>query len=314
MLEKIKVIDSHTAGEPTRVVIDGGPDLGGGSMAERRERFAAQFDAYRSAIVNEPRGWDAMVGALLCEPQDPQHVAGILFFNNVGCLGMCVHGTIGVVATLAHLGRISAGTHSLETPVGVITVELEESGAVTVENVLSYRTQANVAIEVAGLGTVHGDVAWAGNWFFLVSDHGLKVELNNVQQLLKVAWDIRRTLEASQITGDDGGQIDHIELFAQPVNAIADSKNFVLCPGGAYDRSPCGTGTSAKLACLAAAGKLAEGELWCQASILNTVFTGTYRQVEKGIIPRIKGQAFVNAESTLLLDPNDPFQMGIRNC
>jgi 4-hydroxyproline epimerase len=302
MTETVRVIDSHTEGEPTRVVIAGGPDVGPGSIAERLAIFRTRFDHFRSAVVNEPRGSDVLVGALLCEPN------GVIFFNNVGYLGMCGHGTIGVVATLAHLGRIAPGSHRIETPVGPVNAILRESGDVTVENVPSYRTAANVAVEVDGYGVIHGDIAWGGNWFFLVEDHRQRLALDNVEILTDCTWKIRQAL-----THMGHPEIDHIELFGPPSRPDAHSRNFVLCPGKAYDRSPCGTGTSAKLACLAAAGKLREGELYRQESIVGTVFEGSYRRGDgDAILPAIRGRAWITGEATLLLDPDDPFRSGIR--
>lgn len=310
--KRVAVVDSHTGGEPTRVVVSGGPDLGGGTIAQRLERFRREHDSFRSAVVNEPRGSDVLVGALLCAPSDPAYVAGVLFFNNVGYLGMCGHGTIGVGVTLAHLGRIGPGRHLLETPVGVVPFEYDGRHRVTLENVPSYRHAAHVSVSVEGLGTVVGDVAWGGNWFFLVGDHGQTLDVRNVEHLTDVAWRIRQALVRHGITGRNAAEIDHIELFGPPSGPHADSRNFVLCPGKAYDRSPCGTGTSAKLACLVAQGKLREGQVWRQESILGSVFEASVRLDGDRIVPRITGTAYVCAEATLLLDPDDPFQMGIR--
>jgi 4-hydroxyproline epimerase len=309
---RIEVIDSHTGGEPTRVVVAGGPDLGGGSMAERAVRFRERFDGFRSATVNEPRGNDAIVGALLCQPSDPTCDAGVIFYNNVGYLGMCGHGTIGLVVTLAHMGRVQPGsTCRLETPVGNVEARLNANGSVTIRNVASYRSAAHVPVEVPGIGTVYGDIAWGGNWFFLCGGHGQALSLGRVDQLTDFAWRIRQGLEAHGITGAEGGPIDHIELFGPPTAPGADSKNFVLCPGKAYDRSPCGTGTSAKLACLYADGKLQPGEIWRQESITGSVFEGAVRLVDGQLYPEITGHAYVNAEASLLLDERDPFCYGI---
>jgi len=311
-LQRVRIIDSHTGGEPTRVVVEGGPDLGSGSMAERLARFRDQHDEFRSAVVNEPRGSDVMVGALLCTPVDPSSAAGLIFFNNVGYLGMCGHGTIGAAATLAHLGRIAPGRHTLETPVGNVSVTLEDSNHAAIANVPSFRSAKDVAVEVPGLRTYIGDVAWGGNWFFLVQEHGEELTLANVDRLTDVTWRIRLALSAAGITGSDGKEIDHVELFGPPTLPGANSRNFVLCPGKAYDRSPCGTGTSAKLACLAADGKLAPGDVWRQESLIGSVFEGSYQLQEGRIRPTIRGSAFVNAEAMLLLDPADPFALGIR--
>jgi 4-hydroxyproline epimerase len=307
----IKVVDSHTGGEPTRVVIDGGPDLGRGSMAERLAVLRTTHDAFRAAVVNEPRGSDVLVGALLCAPVDPSCAAGVIFFNNVGYLGMCGHGTIGLVVTLAHLGRLRPGAHRLETPVGIVTATLHESGEVSVANVPSYRTRKGVSVEVDGIGRVTGDVAWSGNWFFLV-EHSGDLALRDVEALTDRAWRIRRALARAGITGEKGAEIDHIELFSKSPTPGVHGRNFTLCPGGAYDRSPCGTGTSAKLACLAADGKLREGEIWRQESIVGSVFEGSVKIGDGVVHPTIKGSAFVTAEATLLRDERDPFVSGIR--
>lgn len=306
------MIDSHTGGEPTRLVVAGGPDLGTGPLSDRLECFRKRYDDFRSAVVNEPRGSDVMVGALLCKPTDPACAAAVVFFNNVGYLGMCGHGTIGLVATLAYMNRIQPGPHSIETPVGIVSATLHENGEVTVNNVPSYRRAANVAVTVDGHGIVRGDVAWGGNWFFLISDHNRELTLQNVEELTSFTWAIRQALRANGITGDDGKEIDHIELFAPSQNPEIDSRNFVICPGKAYDRSPCGTGTSAKLACLYAEGKIREGEIWRQESIIGSIFEGSLTVREGRVYPSIKGSAFVNAETELLLDPRDPLCMGIR--
>jgi 4-hydroxyproline epimerase len=310
--QRIQVIDSHTGGEPTRVVIAGGPDLGRGSMAERRERFRERHDAFRSAVVNEPRGSDVLVGALLCEPVNPGCAAGVIFFNNVGYLHMCGHGTIGVAVTLAHVGRIGRGRHQMETPVGMVAFEYDGGNAVTVENGASYRHAAKVSVSVEGVGPITGDVAWGGNWFFLISEHGQELELANVERLTDFTWRVREALTRQGITGANGEEIDHIELFGPPHDPSGHSRNFVLCPGKAYDRSPCGTGTSAKLACLFADGKLRTGEVWRQESIVGSIFEGSVRLDGDRIIPRVTGSAFVNAEATLIVDDRDPFRMGLR--
>ena len=308
---KVTTIDSHTGGEPTRVVISGGPDLGAGSLVERVERFQTRYDHFRSAVVNEPRGSEVMVGALLLEPTDPTCAAAVIFFNNVGTLGMCGHGTIGLVKTLAHLDRILPGEHRVETPVGVVTARLHTDGGVSVRNVPSYRFAKDVNVDVPGLGPVAGDVAWGGNWFFLVGSHGQDLRLGRVEELTAYTWRLRKALSANGVTGPDGQEIDHIELFGPPRRVDANSRNFVLCPGGAYDRSPCGTGTSAKLACLCADGKLAEGEKWRQESITGSVFEGTVERDGDLLIPTIKGEAWITAETTLLLDPTDPLCWGL---
>lgn len=310
--QKLQIVDSHTGGEPTRVVVSGGPDLGNGSIAQRRDRMRSEFDRYRSAIVNEPRGSDVMVGALLCEPVDADCVAAAIYFNNVGYLGMCGHGTIGLLVTLAHLGRIGIGEHRIETPVGIIQARLESPNAVSVRNVSSYRYAQSVSVEVENLGTITGDIAWGGNWFFLVENHGLRIAADNLPALTTATQRIRTALRNANITGVDGAEIDHIELFAKSPTVAIDARNFVLCPGDAYDRSPCGTGTSAKLACLFADGKIRPGQIWRQESVIGSVFEASIELSDDRIYPRIAGQAHICAEGTLLIDSDDPFAWGIR--
>ncbi|MBK1881019.1 proline racemase family protein [Luteolibacter pohnpeiensis] len=309
----LKVIDSHAEGEPTRVVVEGGPDLGNGPMSERAALLQRDHDWLRSSVCNEPRGHEAMVGALLCEAYEADCICGVIFFNNVSNLNMCIHGTIGLTVTLAHLGKIQIGSHRIDTPVGVVTATLHPDGSVEVANVPSRRKAKDVSVEVPTWGVVTGDIAWGGNWFFLIQGQGPEIKFKNLDDLTDFTWKVRLALEASGITGDDGMCIDHIETFGPPVDpALAESRNFVLCPGRAYDRSPCGTGTSAKLACLAADGDLAPGQIWRQAGILNSVFSGTYSELPDGwILPRVTGRAWVTGESTYYFHPEDPFRFGI---
>ena len=307
--QRIKAIDSHTGGEPTRLVLAGFPELSGGTMADRLERFREDHDDLRAAIVCEPRGHDAVVGAILCKPIDPVAAAGVIFFNNVGYLGMCGHGTIGVVRTLEYMGKIAPGRHFIETPVGMVEAELEDSGFVSITNVPSYRFAKDVSVNVGSNETITGDIAYGGNWFFLVSKHPMNLELNNIAQLTEYSSLIRSALTANNITGEHGAEIDHIELFSPTPNA--DSRNFVLCPGIEYDRSPCGTGTSAKLACLYSDGKLKPGQVWRQESITGTIFEGRVRVDGEKVVPIIRGSAYVTAEIDLILDENDPLRFGI---
>ncbi|OQP82660.1 hydroxyproline-2-epimerase [Xanthomonas phaseoli pv. syngonii LMG 9055] len=310
-MHTIDVIDSHTAGEPTRVVLSGFPDLGDGDLAQCRERFRSEFDHWRSAIACEPRGSDTMVGALLLPARDSGACTGVIFFNNVGYLGMCGHGTIGVVRTLAALGRIGPGQHRIETPVGTVGVALAEDGTVSVDNVESYRFASGVEVEVPRHGRVRGDVAWGGNWFFITEHAPCALDLAHQRELTAYTEAIRLALEAAGITGEAGGEIDHIEVNGAAPDGSGVARNFVLCPGLAYDRSPCGTGTSAKLACLAADGKLAEAERWVQQGILGSAFEGNYRLSGRGIAPRISGRAYITARAQLVIDPADPFAWGI---
>ncbi|MCM2362231.1 4-hydroxyproline epimerase [Pseudomonas sp. SR18] len=308
-MKRLHVIDSHTGGEPTRLVMAGFPALKGASIADQLHNLRSEHDPWRRACLLEPRGNDVLVGALYCEPVTPGATCGVIFFNNAGYLGMCGHGTLGLVASLHHLGRIQPGVHRIDTPVGPVTATLHDDGAVTLRNVPAYRYRQHVAVAVPGHGVVYGDIAWGGNWFFLVSEHGMALEMHNVDALTDYTWAMLKALEDQGIGGADGELIDHIELFAD--DAHADSRNFVMCPGKAYDRSPCGTGTSAKLACLAADGKLAAGATWVQASITGSQFEGRYEWDGERVIPFITGRAYMTADSTLLIDEQDPFAWGI---
>ena len=304
---QIKVLDSHTGGEPTRLVLEGGPDLGSGPLSDRVKVFQTKHDQFRLTIVSEPRGSEAVVGALLCAPHDKTCQFGVIFFNNVGFLGMCGHGTIGVVVSLAHLGRLKPGAVRLDTPVGPIEAMLHENGEVSFTNVPSYRKEKDIELYLPGVGDVSCDLAWGGNWFCLIEHHSQTLELSNIAQLTEYSSRIRQAVSASGFP-----DVDHVELFGPSAKPGVNSKNFVLCPGKAYDRSPCGTGTSAKLACLAADGKLAPGDEWVQESIVGSIFRGKYRKQGDKIIPTITGTAYVTGEGTLLLAPNDPFRWGIR--
>ena len=307
---EVRILDSHTGGEPTRIVVSGGPELRGETMVDKRQCFEKYHDHFRRAVVNEPRGGQELVGGLICDPTDAAHIAGVIFFKNVGYLNMCGHGTIGLVVSLSFLGGIDPGEHKIETPVGTVTTWLHDDGQVTLRNVRSFRHRKDVAVQVAGIGEVHGDIAWGGNWFFLVSDHGQKLSADRIDELSEFTRAIRQALDTQGITGAENGLIDHIELFG-PGSTGTDSRNFVLCPGGAYDRSPCGTGTSAKLACMVEDGKLKPGDIWRQESIVGSVFEGSVDVVGDDIFPLIKGSAYVTSQARLLYDPEDPFRYGI---
>jgi proline racemase len=237
-------------------------------------------------------------------------VAGVIFFNNAGALGMCGHGLIGVVRTLQLLGRIEPGFVRLDTPVGPVGAELHEDESVTIENVPAYCHARDVAVEVPGIGRVVGDVAWGGNWFFLSELPSPALELRNVSELTELTSRMLRAVREQGITGAEGGVIDHVELFGPPARPDADSRNFVLCPGLAYDRSPCGTGTSAKMAVLAARGRLAPGERWRQESITGSLFTGWLEERDGALVPHVNGRAFITGRATLYFDARDPFREG----
>jgi 4-hydroxyproline epimerase len=309
----LHVIDSHTAGEPTRVVVDGGPDLGNGTLQDRLQLLRTEYDSFRSGVVCEPRGSEVVVGALLLQPVALDASAAVIYFNDVGYLGMCGHGTIGLVTTLAHMGQIGPGQHKIETPVGDVSTYLHDDGSVTVNNVPAYRYRTAVAVDVPSYGLFSGDVAWGGNWFFLIGEHPYDLTLENRNKLVAVTTAIRQALQEQGVAGANGETIDHIELFSPPADHKNSSRNFVLCPGASFDRSPCGTGTSAKMACLHAERKLAAGQRWKQEGILGTVFEGSIEPRPDGTVsPSIRGKAWITGESKLLFTSDDPFRDGIR--
>ena len=307
----LEIVDSHTEGEPTRVIIGGWPELRAASMADRRLELDGRFAPLVRAVLREPRGFEAIVGALLTPPVNPGSACGVLFFNNVGPLWMCGHGAIGVVATLAFLGRAEAGRVQLDTPAGTVSAELSATGQVTLQNVASRLHAAGVTVDVPGLGRVVGDIAWGGNWFFLAELPGFEPDFGRRPELTRAAAAIKAALKAQGICGEDGAEIDHIELFGPPSRPDAQSRNFVLCPGGECDRSPCGTGTSAKMACLHAKGRLPLGQVWSQESLTGSLFKGWLEARDGQIIPYVQARAFVTARGTLFFDPQDPFRGGI---
>ena len=300
----IRVIDSHTEGEPTRVVLEGWPQPSGDTMAARRESLRRDFDHLRRAVICEPRGHDALVGALLTPPVEAGSAAGVIYFNNVGYLGMCGHGTIGVVRTLEYLGQLGPGTIRLDTPVGTVAADLDADGAVTIRNVVARCHACDVVVDVPGLGRVVGDIAYGGNWFFITQLADQPLTLARQVELSRLTLAIMAALRDQGITGADGAEIDHVELSG------SDGRNFVMCPGGAYDRSPCGTGTSAKLATLHVRGALAPGQIWQQESITGGRFTAWLEARDGELVPCIRGHAFVTGEATLRFDAADPFRAG----
>jgi 4-hydroxyproline epimerase len=380
--DRIVVVDSHTEGEPTRVVVSGWGDVAGATMAERRDKLRRHHDVLRRAVVCEPRGHEAMVGALLTPAVEPGSAAGVVFFDSAGYLGMCGHGTIGVVRTLEFLGRLDGWgapapetavapaaaaargrqaqpprTIRLDTPAGTVKAEIgggrarsggagggaagsggdpgsalapaldalddledldgwdRDEGAVTVVNVPARCHALDVTVEVPWLGRVTGDVAYGGNWFFLTGIGqlgGVQLGRDQIGALTAATQRIRDALGAAGITGEGGAEIDHVEVFGPPSGPWANSRNFVLCPGGAYDRSPCGTGTSAKLAALHARGELAPGRRWRQEGIAGGMFSAWLARDRDGdeLVPHIRGRAFVTGQTTLLFDPSDPFREG----
>jgi 4-hydroxyproline epimerase len=312
---RLRVIDSHTIGEPTRVVIDeslvAGLDLGMGSVRERRDRFRDRYDHVRSALVGDPRGTNAMVGVILVPPADPSCRFGAFCVNRVGYLDMCGHATIGLAVTLGSQRIIEPGSFRLETPAGVVGVMWHGGGAASFECVPPRRIAKGLALACDDGSRVTGDVATSGLWFFICRDHGLAVEPAAIPALTERAWSIRRALEARGITGDGGEVIDHVVLLGPPHEPGNDGRAFVLCPDGAFDRSPCGTGTSALVGCLLDDGILAEGRTWRQESVLGGVYEARIRREQGVAVPTVRGRAWLTAETTLHFAADDPYRIGL---
>ena len=307
----VEVIDSHTGGEPTRGVVNGWPQPEGKTLSERVCFMKENQEHLRTGAICEPRGHNAIVGALLTPPENPESLTGVIFFNDVGYIGMCGHAMIGTVETLRHLGKLNSHKALIDTPVGTVSIEIGDDGNVTVANVPSYLYMGDAEVYVEGLGQVRGDVAWGGNWFFLVNNQGPELTMSNIDFLMSSTKKIRQALIDSGITGEDGAVVDHIEFFGDPVHPDAHSKNFVLCPGNAYDRAPCGTGTSAKLACLYAKGKLQVGQEWIQESITGSLYKCWLEDIDGVITPFVTSRAHITAESTQYFSEEDDFCWGI---
>jgi len=315
--DRLRVIDSHTIGEPTRVVIDdtlvAGLDLGGGSVRERCDRFRERYDHVRRAIVCDPRGAVAMVGVILLPPADPKCRFGAFYVNRVGFLDMCGHATIGLAVTLGRLGHVEPGSFRLETPAGVVGVTWHGGSEASFECVPPRRIHKTLSLDCDDGSRVTGDVATSGLWFFLCRDHGLPVEPAAIPALTARAWAIRRGLEAAGITGDSGAVIDHVVLLGPPLERVNDGRAFVLCPDGAFDRSPCGTGTSALVGCLFEDGVIGEAQVWRQESVLGGVYEASIRREGGILVPTVRGRAWLTGETTLYFAADDPYREGLED-
>ena len=298
----ISVVDSHTGGEPTRVVLDGFPALRGSTLLERRADVAGRLRRLATAIVDEPRGNEPMVAALLTPAVDERCVTGVIFFDRNLVLGMCGHGMIGLIETLHRLGRIGPGEHLVETPAGTVPVVLAADGLVTFDNVASRLVEGHVEVDVPSLGRVTGAIAYGGNVFFLVATPTVDLDQPRAE-LLRIAAAVLHSVHAAGFV-----DVDHVELYGPATSPAANARNFVLCPSGTYDRSPCGTGTSAKVAALAAAGALDEGATWVQESITGSTFSVRYRWVDRAtgsIVPTVSGSATVTGRAELFVSPEE---------
>jgi proline racemase len=314
-----RFIDSHTEGEPTRALVaaDGGPldatlpEV----LAEWTRDGALAIPPAMLALAANPRAADATVCALVCRPSRAEATCGVLYWNAAAALGMCGHATIGLARTLAHAGVAMPARATFETRVGEVVVETLADGRVSFENVPARVHALDLEVTLEQGGTVRGDLAWGGNWFFIVRLDGAKGRaMRDAADELAFARSIERGIRAMGLAGGagNGGLIDHIALLFHPTRGDADARNFVLCPNGTFDRSPCGTGTSALLATLAARGELAEGAAWRQESAIGSLFEARFRAGARAgeVVPAIAGRAFVVADGRLVDDPSDPSRLG----
>ena len=323
-------IDGHTAGNPVRLVAGGAPLLAGSSMSERRQDFLARFDWIRRGLMFEPRGHDMMSGGFLYPPFDPGHDAAILFIETSGCLPMCGHGTIGMVTFAIEHGLIrprTPGRLSVEVPAGVIGIEYTTAGdkvtSVTIRNVASYIAARGVRIDVPELGPLSVDVAYGGNFYAIIEpQNGYRgIDELGAARILSLSPVVRSLMRAAlepvhpldpTIRG-----VSHVMWTDKPKSAGAHGRNAVFYGDRAIDRSPCGTGTSARLAHLAGTGRLEAGEPFIHESIIGSRFTGRVQQTvdlrgTPAIIPSIEGSAFATGLNTLWIDPEHPFPTGFQ--
>jgi proline racemase len=327
----LQAVDSHTAGEPTRIVTGGLPPVAGATMAEKRAALRIRHDALRRALVHEPRGHDAIVVAYLVPPCHPDAHAGVVFCNDVGYLGMCGHGAIGVATVLVGMGMVPAQEPEtrvvLDTPAGLVPCRVAVSNgrarAVTITNVPSFQFRQRAIAAVPGFGKVAADIAWGGNWFAFVeaAQLGLHVDKAHLPQLLPAAIAVREALAANGVRGvhPESGEeqlVDHVKLFDALEGPTPGARAMTLCPGTAYDRSPCGTGTSAKLAVLHSKGELGVGEWFTSESVIGTRFRARIAATTQvgqfaAIVPEIEGAAYVTGLQTFVLDPEDPCVHGL---
>ncbi|HUI64685.1 MAG TPA: 4-hydroxyproline epimerase [Bacteroidota bacterium] len=323
-------IDAHTCGNPVRVVVGGGPTLEGGTMSERRQQFLAQYDWIRTALMFEPRGHDMMSGSILYPPISPENDAALLFIETSGCLPMCGHGTIGTAAVLIEHGLVRPhvpGTLRLEVPAGTVEAHYRlEDGrvhSVRIVNVPSFAEQMGVQVAVPGIGTLSLDVAYGGNFYGIIDpqEHYQGIDQLGVREILRLSPLIRRLVNETHtfvhpqdptIRG-----LSHIQWTGTPRAKEAHGRNAVFYGEHAIDRSPCGTGTSARMAQWAAKGKLKAGDEFVHESIVGSLFRGRVEGTTKvgtreAIIPSIEGWVRITGLNTIFVDDDDPFARGFQ--
>ena len=321
-------IDAHTCGNPVRVVTGGGPFLDGKNMSERQQHFMAEYDWIRTGLMFEPRGHDMMSGSILYPPTREDTDIGFLFIETSGCLPMCGHGTIGTVTVIIEHGLVKPrvpGKLRIETPAGIVeahyTMEGTHVSAVRIVNIASYLHSTGLEVECPDLGLLRVDVAYGGNFYAIVDPQENYKDMEDLSagDILRLSPILRRRLnEKYQFVHPENPTIkglSHIEWTGRPKNPEAHARNAVFYGERAIDRSPCGTGTSARMAQWAAKGKLKVGDVFVHESIIGSLFRGKVEAATKvgtkdAIIPSIEGWARVTGFNTIFLDDRDPFVKG----
>lgn len=321
-------IDAHTCGNPVRLVAGGGPQLDGATMMERRAHFLAEYDWIRTGLMFEPRGHDAMSGSILYPPTRPDCDVAILFIETSGCLPMCGHGTIGTVTVMIEHGLVRPkvpGLLKLDTPAGLVEARYEMQGDkvthVRIRNVASYLHATDLSVEVPGLGELRFDVAYGGNFYAIVEPQPTFRDMEDLStgDIQRLSPLIRRLVnEKYEIVHRDNPAIkglSHVQWTGKPRHPQAHARNAVFYGDRGIDRSPCGTGTSARMAQLAARGDLKEGQDFVHESIIGSLFHGRVEALTTvggapGIIPSIQGEAWVTGLNTIFLYDEEPYTKG----
>lgn len=330
-LNTFSCIDAHTCGNPVRVVAEGGPELAGANMFEKRQHFLKEYDWIRKGLMFEPRGHDMMSGSILYPPSDPANDAGILFIETSGCLPMCGHGTIGTVTVAVERGLISPkteGSLKLETPAGVVNafyyMENRKVRSVRFQNIPSFLAAAHCSVDLPSLGRIKFDVAYGGNFYAIVDpqENFSGIENYSAEQLIVYSRELRPIInDAYRFMHPENPRIagvSHIQWTGSTLSPDAHGRNAVFYGDKAIDRSPCGTGTSARMAQWFAKGKLKTGDAFIHESIIGSQFTGRVDAVTRvgiypAIIPSIEGWAKITAHNTIFIDEeDDPYAHGFQ--
>ncbi len=334
MAHIFKCIDAHTCGNPVRVIIAGGPELEGANMSEKRQHFLKEFDWIRNGLMFEPRGHDMMSGSMLYPPHDPKNDFAILFIETSGCLPMCGHGTIGTITVAIEKGLIDPkipGQIKMEAPAGLVDIDYHQNENGKVEwvaltNVKSYLAATDLTVECPELGELTFDVAYGGNFYAIVDfqQNFSGVQDFTVDSIIQLSRVVRKRINQKYPDtfiypeNETIRDVSHVLWTGKPINANSSGRNAVFYGDKAIDRSPCGTGTSARMAQLYSKGKLGIGEEYIHESYIGSTFVGTVIEETrigeiKAIVPKIKGWAKIYGENTITIDPDDdPYAYGFQ--